>query len=627
MGTWCVLSSRLHSPSSMSNKSTMILFSGLALVVGNTFPYTLLGLGAASLTVYAVNRQTPSAKLGRVEDVIMVTEGSSTTRKGKRCKRPTLKYQCQYSNSLLEARSIKTWGEYLEKIKEILQSIDECAKEVKAIQTSILLTIETERRRQLYEGIKEVRETIDVTIVLRYLWTLLFICYPFFLLFFCAGYFHNNQRDGTGVLDKHMLTVGNLSCAVQVLCGLCRDQRPGLGSGHRGCGQENLRPKLHLRNVTLSHLDMFILDNWFLSDVALLLLYSTNSSGVYLCLLSSDQGAPFESCLFSGWREGEETKLADAEASDSDGQQHAYGQYGADTSGLRSLQRWTRQHSRSKERWRLELRAVNSLRPSRRPTRSGCIASECGESLQMLGPTAWTAHGDALEGPAHNTFKALRLALRSHIHPLTDYGFSFGFSPAPTSHGSSDGRRPIVYRLSVAIESRIFGAATEQLLRRYIIPHRVPQTESQARTKFTARPLVDQFCGPPIRGGIVQLACTNIVTRQIEGKSLALGITTCTPQPTQPNSSPLYHHAPPRRLPAPSAAILPAPEADQPTIPVSGTPRSYVLPETCTHQEPTVRNFLYRQKFNAPVPASAGNASLLSNKFGASGLCVFSAVH
>jgi hypothetical protein len=40
---------------------------------------------------------------------------------------------------LLEARSVQTWREYLEKVKEILQSIDECAKEVKEIQTSILV--------------------------------------------------------------------------------------------------------------------------------------------------------------------------------------------------------------------------------------------------------------------------------------------------------------------------------------------------------------------------------------------------------------------------------------------------------------------------------------------------------
>jgi hypothetical protein len=42
---------------------------------------------------------------------------------------------------LLKARSVTTWGEYLEKVKEILQSIDECAKEVKDIETSILVRV------------------------------------------------------------------------------------------------------------------------------------------------------------------------------------------------------------------------------------------------------------------------------------------------------------------------------------------------------------------------------------------------------------------------------------------------------------------------------------------------------
>jgi hypothetical protein len=42
---------------------------------------------------------------------------------------------------LLEARSVTTWREYLEKVKAILQSIDECAQEVKNIQTSILVRV------------------------------------------------------------------------------------------------------------------------------------------------------------------------------------------------------------------------------------------------------------------------------------------------------------------------------------------------------------------------------------------------------------------------------------------------------------------------------------------------------
>jgi hypothetical protein len=60
----------LHPPSSMAS----MILPWLALVAGNTFPYTLLGIGAASLTVYAANCQTPSYKLGRVKDAIIATE-------------------------------------------------------------------------------------------------------------------------------------------------------------------------------------------------------------------------------------------------------------------------------------------------------------------------------------------------------------------------------------------------------------------------------------------------------------------------------------------------------------------------------------------------------------------------
>jgi hypothetical protein len=58
----------------MGGIPTSIILPGLALVAGNAFPYTLLSLGAASFTVYAANRQTPSYKLRRVEDVIIATE-------------------------------------------------------------------------------------------------------------------------------------------------------------------------------------------------------------------------------------------------------------------------------------------------------------------------------------------------------------------------------------------------------------------------------------------------------------------------------------------------------------------------------------------------------------------------
>jgi hypothetical protein len=51
-----------------------IILPGLVLAAGNASPYTFLGLGTASLAIYAANRQTPSAKLGRVEEAIIATE-------------------------------------------------------------------------------------------------------------------------------------------------------------------------------------------------------------------------------------------------------------------------------------------------------------------------------------------------------------------------------------------------------------------------------------------------------------------------------------------------------------------------------------------------------------------------
>ncbi|KAJ7792101.1 hypothetical protein B0H14DRAFT_2624309 [Mycena olivaceomarginata] len=67
---------------------------------------------------------------------------------------------------LLETHSVETWEkllEYLQSLRDIMQKINQCAKDVKKIQTSTLLTIEAECQRQLFEGIKEVceiRETI-----------------------------------------------------------------------------------------------------------------------------------------------------------------------------------------------------------------------------------------------------------------------------------------------------------------------------------------------------------------------------------------------------------------------------------------------------------------------------------
>ncbi|KAF8192775.1 hypothetical protein K438DRAFT_1969901 [Mycena galopus ATCC 62051] len=161
----------------MSDMYIAIIFWALSYVPGTTFHYIILGLATASTTIlYVVNCQSPSYKLRRVEDAIEVAK--KILEHGKAiCARNQVELMysgwrlagaklsaSKIQTRLLEMRSGETWEEYVQNIRGILQSIDECAKKVKEIQTSILLTIEAERQRQISEDIEQARDTIDSTI-------------------------------------------------------------------------------------------------------------------------------------------------------------------------------------------------------------------------------------------------------------------------------------------------------------------------------------------------------------------------------------------------------------------------------------------------------------------------------
>ncbi|KAJ7799797.1 hypothetical protein B0H14DRAFT_3156332 [Mycena olivaceomarginata] len=157
--------------------STSILFGTLSLLPGNR--YIALGLGSTTLIIYAANRQRPTRKLGRVERKIQACEEtlkhakSNCTRNhveltdGTRRLLEAKLSASKIRSRLLETHSVTTWEElveYLQNLHEIVQKIKQCAKDVKEIQTSTLLTIEAERQRQFFEGIKELREIHDTVI-------------------------------------------------------------------------------------------------------------------------------------------------------------------------------------------------------------------------------------------------------------------------------------------------------------------------------------------------------------------------------------------------------------------------------------------------------------------------------
>ncbi|KAJ7799823.1 hypothetical protein B0H14DRAFT_2616766 [Mycena olivaceomarginata] len=139
--------------------STSILFGTLPLLPGNR--YIALGFVSAASIVYAANHQHPTCKLGRVEHKIQACEETL-----KHTKLNCMRNHLDLMDGTCRLLDVETWEkllEYLQSLRDIMQKINQCAKDVKKIQTSTLLTIEAECQRQLFEGIKEVceiRETI-----------------------------------------------------------------------------------------------------------------------------------------------------------------------------------------------------------------------------------------------------------------------------------------------------------------------------------------------------------------------------------------------------------------------------------------------------------------------------------
>ncbi|KAJ7896929.1 hypothetical protein B0H13DRAFT_1884803 [Mycena leptocephala] len=160
----------------MCDISASIIFWALSPIPG--FRYIGLSLVVTSFIIYAANCQRPSYKLSQLEDKIKIVEEMlkharekcardhvELTNEARRLLEAKLSVS-KIQSRLLKTRNDTTWKKYLQSLRGIMQSIDECAKKVKKIQTSTLLTIQTEHQRQLSEGIKEFREVADAVICL-----------------------------------------------------------------------------------------------------------------------------------------------------------------------------------------------------------------------------------------------------------------------------------------------------------------------------------------------------------------------------------------------------------------------------------------------------------------------------
>ncbi|KAJ7810101.1 hypothetical protein B0H14DRAFT_3880739 [Mycena olivaceomarginata] len=149
------------------------LFLTLSLIPSSILLYLAVGLLSASLIIYALNHNCPSAKLNRLNNAITVVEGILTRAKAKcmhnylalaetetRFLRTKLAVSKLHSR-LLETRKMRGWKDYLHNMIAILRGLAMLECEVRDIQLSLLVFIEVAHQRKLMQDIHESQEITD----------------------------------------------------------------------------------------------------------------------------------------------------------------------------------------------------------------------------------------------------------------------------------------------------------------------------------------------------------------------------------------------------------------------------------------------------------------------------------
>ncbi|KAJ6554394.1 hypothetical protein B0H19DRAFT_1153429 [Mycena capillaripes] len=152
-----------------------VLFWALTSISETAWHYVSLASALTWLAFYTARRQGPAGRFRMLEDVIKVTEGILERAKAT-CERNHIDLidggcrllQVKFSASMIQSQILEmrnaTWKTYFTDVKALIRAIDQCASEVKAIQTLMLLIIEKERQRKLTEGIKDSQEFLNAVL-------------------------------------------------------------------------------------------------------------------------------------------------------------------------------------------------------------------------------------------------------------------------------------------------------------------------------------------------------------------------------------------------------------------------------------------------------------------------------
>ncbi|KAJ7881322.1 hypothetical protein B0H14DRAFT_2705356 [Mycena olivaceomarginata] len=150
-----------------------VVFWTLSLIPATIFPYLALGLLSTSFIIYALRHNCPAVRVDRLKNGITVVDEILTHAKAK-CMRDYLALiqaetrfmrtklaVSRLHSRLLEARHMPGWKTYLRNIFTISCALAMLEREVRDIQTSLLVLIEAAHQRKLTEDIREGQETVD----------------------------------------------------------------------------------------------------------------------------------------------------------------------------------------------------------------------------------------------------------------------------------------------------------------------------------------------------------------------------------------------------------------------------------------------------------------------------------
>ncbi|KAF7368724.1 hypothetical protein MVEN_00197100 [Mycena venus] len=149
-----------------------LLFWTLSFIPSNPFRYIALGIALVSFLVYGALYNTPSARLGRLDNAIATVNSILMCAKAK-CIRDHLllaEIEVQFLQTKLWASKIHTrvlemcdmpWTIYLQNIPSVLKSLANCERELCELKTSMLLLIEVAHQHELAQDINESREVVD----------------------------------------------------------------------------------------------------------------------------------------------------------------------------------------------------------------------------------------------------------------------------------------------------------------------------------------------------------------------------------------------------------------------------------------------------------------------------------